>query len=196
MSIDKIEARIMTTAKMEAGAIISEAEDGARDRLEHHKSHEQHRFEKAAAAETARLRQLHESEVSSAKAANKLELLKLRAEIIEDVFAKAVEKFLANRGGDYEKWLASQLNSVEAQKGEIFAAPADKAKIAQLLADMKNSGRAKNLTLAAQPENKISGGIILRGERIDLDLSFDMKLSSLKEKLVPELAQMAFGGNE
>lgn len=191
MATEKIEQRVLETAKAEAEALAAEAKRKAEEQLEAAKAENEQRAAGAAEETRERLQQEHDQQTTSARAANKLRLLAHKSRILNDVFEAAVEQFIGDRGGNYEKWLAAQLDSVAGESGSIVPAEADRAGIEKLMTKHGGDG----LTLADEPL-PLRGGFMLQGEQIDIDLSLDAQLMDMKNGLLPELARRVFEGTE
>jgi len=187
MATENIEQRVLETAKAEAEEIAAEAKRQAEERLEAAKAENEQRAADAAEETSEKLRQEHDQQTTSERAANKLKLLAHKSRILEDILDDAVEQFIGDRGGEYEKWLAARLDSVAGESGSIVPAEPDRAVIEKLMA--KHGG--KGLTLADE-SLPLRGGFMLQGEKIDVDLSLDAQLTDIRNGLLPELAQKAF----
>jgi len=188
MSVESIEKKILGDARAEADRIVAEAESAAAAALEATTARNAARL--AAAVEEARAagEQRRHQKATSQRAAGKLHLLARRAELLDDVFDAAVDRFIADRDGAYRDWLTAQLASVAGRAGTVVPAESDRALIAELLADLKEA-TGPDLSDDNAP---FRGGFLLKGERIDLNLSLDARLADLKAGLLPELAKKAF----
>lgn len=187
MSTDNIEKKILETAKAEAEALAAEAKRQAEERVEAAKAENVQRAADAAEETGEKLQQEHDQQTTSARAGNKLKLLAHKSRILNDIFNTAIEHFIGDRGGKYEKWLATQLDSVAGQSGSIVPAEADRAGIEKLMAAHGGDG----LTLAEE-SLPLRGGFMLQGEEIDIDLSLDARLADMRNGLLPELAKKTF----
>ncbi len=192
MALENIRTRILEAAQAEADAVLRAGEAAARKQLDQAVAGNDARFKKAEAEIRARLRQQHDRDVTAANAANRLELLVQKSEILNQFFDAAVERFVGRRDGDYRQLLARQLDSVAGETGAVVAAAADRAAIEQLLAELKKQNRGAGLSVAEE-SRPLRGGFILQGEKTDIDLSLDTWLADVKEELMPEMARRAFG---
>jgi len=188
MSIENIEKTILGSARAEAEKLVAEATAEAEAALAAAKAESEERKESAQAETQAALEQERHQQETAAKAANKLRLLTHKAEILDEIFQAAVTRFIGDRSGGYSEWLVAQLRSVASERGEIVAAKPDRNAIAALLADR---AAADGLALA-DDSLPAQGGFLLRGEKVDLDLTLDTRLDAIRETLLPELAGRAF----
>jgi len=186
MDVQNIEKRILESARAEAETITRQAEEKARDLLESARASNEERAREAVEGARQALQQQHDQQVTSAKAADKLQLLARRAGILDEVFEKAVERFIGDRGGEYRKWLSARTDSVAGESGTVVPAEPDRPLIEELL-----STRDTGPTLA-EKSLPLRGGFMLEGDRFDLDLSLDTQLVERKTELLPELAKKAF----
>jgi len=189
MNTQNIEKKVLESAGAEAEKLVREAEEAARKRMAAAEAESERRSAQAVEETRTTLEQKLHQKTTSEKAANKLKLLTHKAAILEEVFARAVDQFIGDRTGDYRKWLSAQLQSVAGEKGTIVAAREDRPVILELLSDLK---KADGLSIA-EDSLPLCGGFVLKGEKVDLDLSLDTRLDELKAQLLPELAERAFG---
>ena len=187
MSVENIEKKIVESAKAEAEAIVAKAEEEATRRLDSAKAENEARAADTAEETRSRLQQEHDQKATSERAANKLKLLAHKSAILGEVFEAGVERFIGSRNGDYATWLAAQIESVADEAGEVVPAEPDREAIAKLLEKQGETG----LELA-DDSLPLRGGFVLRGEKIDIDLSLDSRLADMKGELMPELARRAF----
>jgi vacuolar-type H+-ATPase subunit E/Vma4 len=153
--------------------------------------------------ESARLRQAHaqrldamqaemerafDRETSSRRTEARLELLKVKNDILEEVFRRAFEGVLSLPGGGYERWLRGRLQAAPDVPGAVVSAnERDHGRLARLLTEVKG-GAAR---LDPRPV-AIRGGFILRGERADLDFSVEARMGEVRERLAQTLAAEMF----
>jgi vacuolar-type H+-ATPase subunit E/Vma4 len=189
MSIENIEKRVLDSANDEAARAVDDAKKQAKQQRDAAREKNRRRAEQAEQDARDEFQQKLEQQVTSARAANKLKLLGEKSELLDDIFHKAVEKFIGDRGGDYQKWLAGQVDAVGDAAGTVVPAEPDRAAVEKLVADRDG--------LSLSDESlPLRGGFMLRGEKIDMDMSLDTLLTDLRDQLVPELAAKAFTVNE
>ena len=187
MSTESIEKRIRADAEAQATKLVAQAEAEAAQRLD--AAQERSRQRTAAAAEAARTagEQRRQQQATARRAAGKLKLLALRAELLDEVFNAAAERFAAQRDGAYRQWLAAQLAAVAGKTGSVVPAERDRELIASMLPELDTDG----LTLS-ENNATLLGGFLLVGDRIDVNLSLDTRLAEVKAELLPGLAKRAF----
>ena len=191
MSVEKIERKILESARAEAERIVRRAEEEVRALLATAKTRSEKRAAEAVQDAKEALQQKHDQQVTSANAANKLKLLARKAAILDDVFDKAVETFIGKRDGAYHRWLAAQLDLVAGEEGSLVPAQEDRPALAELLSAQDRSGH--RLSDDSLP---LRGGFVLQGDRVDIDLSLDAQLVELKADILPELAAKTFPPGE
>ncbi len=188
MSVENIEKKILESAKAEAETALAQAEEQAKARLDAAKAENEARAADAAEETRERLQQEHDQRTTSARAANKLRLLAHKARILDEIFGAAVERFIGDRSGKYAEWFAARIESVANETGRILPAEPDRAIVEKLLD--KHGGKGLELADESLP---LQGGFVLKGEKVDVDLSLDSQLAEMKADLMPELARRAFG---
>lgn len=187
MSIENIQKKILESARAEAEAIVSKARTEAAERLQSAQAAEERRTAEMLNAARAALEQEFEQEVTATRAAIRLQILSLKAGLLEDAFARAVERIVGDRMGDYASWLARQVDAVRNLEGRIVPAPEDRKAIEALLAPHER-GRLE----LAEENAPIRGGFLLEGKLFDADFSLDTRLAEVRAALLPELADRAF----
>lgn len=187
MSLDNIETKIIDSAKAEADKIAREAQEQADERIKSAHAKNEKRAHNSVEQAHKALEQERDQHVTAARAAGRLKLLARRANILNEVFNAAVDRFVGARDGAYREWLSARLASVAKQKGVIVPAEADRKIISDLLEKQGGDG----LEIAAESA-PIRGGFLLKGDKMDIDLSLDTRLAETRSKLMPELARRAF----
>ncbi len=187
MSIANIQKKILESARAEAEVIVSKARTAAAERLESAQTGEERRAAETLNGSRTALEHKFEQEVAAARAANRLQLLSLKVALLEDAFARAVERVVGDRTGDYASWLAGQVDAVRNLEGRIVPASEDRKAFEVLLAP-REGGRLE----LAEESAPIRGGFLLEGEQFDADFSLDTRLAEVRAELLPELAGEAF----
>jgi vacuolar-type H+-ATPase subunit E/Vma4 len=191
MSIANIEKQVLDAARAEADEIIDQAQQAAQERLEEAETEHAARTERAVEAARTALQRKLDQEVTANRAANKLAILSKKAALLDDAFARAVERFAERRDETYQAWLRAQLDGVADQAGELRPATADRDRVAAALDELKQAGQAGGLELG-DANADARGGFVLAGDAYDMDLTLDRRLEALKAELLPELAKRAF----
>ena len=189
MGLENIRKRIVEDAGAEADALVARANEHAAKLADEARARNDERRRGALEEAEDTLRQHHDEQVTAARAANRLKLLGRRAELLNDVFDAAVERFVGDRKGDYRTWLSARLTSVAGEKGTIVPAAEDRGPLGELLEGLKG---ADGLQLGKE-SLPLRGGFVLQGEKADLDLSLDTQLAEAREELLPDFADRAFG---
>jgi len=106
MDIQNLIDRIIADARAEAKQIINDANVNAKENIEYAKTHRESVLKDAQ--ETAKKTVARTKEITQAEQdlANRLELLRLKTQIVDDVFSKAMQKvkynFRIEKKKDYE----------------------------------------------------------------------------------------------
>jgi len=187
MSIDNIEKKVLESAKAEAEKITREAQERADGRVKAARAKNEKRAHDSVEQARRALEQERDQHATAARAEGRLKLLARRADILNEVFDAAVDRFVAGRDGAYCEWLSERLASVAGEKGVIVPAEPDRKAISDLLEKQGGDG----LEIAAESA-PIRGGFLLKGDKMDIDLSLDTRLAETKGRLMPELARRAF----
>ena len=190
MTMKNMEAAVLHKAQDEADAILNDARQAAEARQ---------------ARESARLREAHQRRVDSMKAEreaalerdvgareteDRLKQLTVKNEIIGKVFSQAAEAVRQLPKDGYADWLKQQLLRVPKEfSGRVVTNEEDKPLAKRLLGELALNGQ---LSLSDKTA-RIKGGLLIEGDRVDLDFSVDTLLGALKESLAAEVAAKLFG---
>jgi len=188
MSVDRIEKKVLESARADAERLVGKAEAAARQHVESARAENERRTKEAVERAEAELKLRLEQQATSARAGKRLQLLEKKSALLDEIFRRAVEQFVGDRGGAYRTWLAAQLESVAGETGELVPAEPDREAVEQLLGALK---QGEGLTLADE-SLPLRGGFLLRGEKVDIDCSLDARLEELRAELLPQLAGKAF----
>ncbi len=176
---------LMQSAKKTAAAMVTEATEESeaavekiRAALETAKA--EHRKEADAAAEKAYRGRLKLGELEAGKVA-----LKAKQQCVTAVYDKVKEEILSLKASDYLA-LLSKLIAAECEDGdEIIAATSDGKTVTAEFVKKLSQSTKKKLTLSKE-KGEFRGGVILRGEKYDRDLSVDAIVEDLKSRTVTD----------
>ena len=188
MALTEVEEAILKKAQEEADAIIAEAEQKADAHLERESARLREEHERRIARTRAELEAALDRETGTRKTQDRLEILKVKNEIIEEVFRKTVEGIVSLPDGGYEKWLKGQISRLPRIDGaEILANDRDRETVGKIL------GETKIPMKLSEESAPIKGGFLVRGRDADLDYSVEALLGVLRESLAEEVAAGLFG---
>jgi len=117
--------------------------------------------------------------ISNAQLKAQHELLKTKWHIVDDIFQKAQEKFIAS--DEYINTIKDIISKNSDNNSEIIASKNDFDKLQKLLPNIK-------LTV----NEKLTGGLIIRTGRVDLNSTLDKIIQSLKNDLIIDLSKILF----
>jgi len=190
VSLSSLENAISKKVQDEADAILDQARKDADARFERESARMREEHERRITAARAELETTLERETSARKTADRLKLLTIKNEILEAVFAGAIEKIRRLPRDGYAEWLKRQLASLPPMTGSGIAVNALDAEVAKrLVAELPADA---GLSFDDEPA-RIQAGFIVRGEQADLDYSVEVLLGVLREKLAQQIATRLFG---
>ena len=188
--IEKITQRIQSDAQAEINGILGDANDEV-ERI-------QARFEAQAAAVEAELnaknekaaQQQEERIISAAQMEARKVQLAAKQEMVEQVYARALEKLCSMPEEQYVSVLAELLMKASSTGTEsvVFSEKDQKAGKAAV---EKVNAAGKKLTVAAETA-PMQGGFLLRGERIEVNCSFETLVRLQKMETAGTVAKMLF----
>lgn len=194
MSFDRVESAVIDEAKADAGEIIEEARRESEKIKARFREESERNFEEAAlqsenasARETARI-------IGLARQEGKLEVLRAKNQVIDNIFRKTAEKFGSLPEQDRIELITGWLNKLSPEiGGSVRVSPIDaKFFTSEFMASL-NSGRPSHgLFSSVTADERISGGFIIEGNNFTVDFTIDTKLKELRESFAGELARELF----
>ena len=193
MSLERIRETILSKARQEAEGVLSDARKRHEAQLAAARDSLQKEF--AARLERAKqqARQECDREAAHKRSQHNLALLKLRNSILNDVFDDAAQRLLALPDDEYRQYVRLRMGDVPAELGgELLCKKSDEKRLAPLVEEM-NKARPVDAQLKLIPgDTPALGGVILRTQKFELDLSLDTQLAQLRDELAPEVAKGLF----
>ncbi|NLW51247.1 MAG: hypothetical protein GXY85_10490 [Candidatus Brocadiaceae bacterium] len=193
MSLDHIRETILAEARAEAERILATAEEHKRQRLEAAREALTMEFERRRSRAEHELRQRADREIVARRAEHNLALLKQRNEMLNSLFDRAAERLAALPDDDYCAVVGRWMESLPADVGgRVLCNERDAERLAPLVERM-NEHRAADARLRLERhDGPLSGGVLFRAGRFEIDLSIESRLRRLRETLAPEVAELLF----
>lgn len=201
MSLEKLLEKIKNDAREESRRIMAEAEEeAARVRKE---AEEEARKESEAIARSFHTRAENErlKIISQARMEARIDLLTAKEQLLEEVFREASVAFRTLPVDKYRSWLkAVVLGSVVSGKEELVASLHDRELLAgglleELNGELRLKGKTAELSLAEETA-PFDRGVILRGEKVETNLSLEAVLQRLRQESEEEVSRILFGERE
>ena len=189
MTLKRIEDHILEKAQSEARAVTDAARQDAEARIRAGRDEIDRAFQADVARLEAELAQELERELAALGAERRMEVLRMKSDLLDRIFRRAAEKLAA--GPDYWKRVREEMKSLAGREGQVLCSPGHKTAVARILSELGRETGAKMPPLGEEPA-KITAGVVLRGKDFDMDLSLDAELASLREEILPELIRKAF----
>ena len=191
MSKEAIIERILSDAQAEAAAIVAEANARAEETIAQANARAEERRAETEAELAEKSQRIQEGRAAAARLDSQKILLAEKRRVLDAIYARAFEKLLA-LGEKESLGLIERLLVENAAKGEeiVFAKSFAYAESAAKLPVV----RERALKISSEKAD-IEGGLLLRGEACDKDLSFGAILSLDREEHQAELAQKLFREN-
>jgi V/A-type H+-transporting ATPase subunit E len=200
MSLEKIKKSILEEAKKEADHIFHESQRKKASVQAEAEENAQKEYQKRIEEEKDTLARDEERFRLECRALTSSEILRLKNRLLDEVFEKAAEEIARLDDRRYHDFIAKYL---QAHLSNIFhtivIGPQDRKRIS-------NDWISKIARSAKQPvkhnshfniiiSHDISGGFILKGDKIEIDCSLKQLLDDKKEELKLRISQALFGNN-
>ena len=189
MALMDMEQAVLRKAQEEADLILNEARTRADARFERESARLRQEHEHRVAAARSEMESALEREISARETDDRLKILKVKNEIIDEIFTRTVGSIRSLPDQGYERWLKAQLSRVsKALGGRVAVNERDAQLMARLIEGLPDN---PDLSLAAEPAH-IKAGFLVQGEQVDLDFSVEVLLSALRESLSRQIATRLF----
>lgn len=194
MSLEKIRQKIVEEAEEEAGRIIKDAEKRGRMAKEEAKRAAEERYKREIEDEKAALVLAEERACIKYKADMNAEVLRLKNQLIDEIFDKAVEKISKLENTKYLEVIARYFSeNLISGVDTLVISQKDKERVTEKWVDTILEKIHKGdfqLKIVTSPD--IQGGFILKGEKAEIDCSLEQIIADKKEELKPEISRVLF----
>lgn len=197
MSLDKVHARIMEKANLEASKIIEEVKAEIYKEIENFRKEQELKFEEAKKKVFIDLRNRFKMKLDVERInLERADLIEKR-EILDALFRKVEEELLSINSDQYFKFLSSLLKrDIPAGKSTIFLNKKDLEVYGKKLSNFLKKELSKSRESAISEQNvDIKGGCIIKGEEVEINDSIEVILEDLKEKYEIEISKELFKEN-
>ncbi|MEW6382325.1 MAG: V-type ATP synthase subunit E [bacterium] len=194
MSLEKIRQKILEEAEAQASRIIREAEEKVRMAREEAGRNAEARYKAEIENEKTALALEEERLLTEYRANTSAEVLRLKNQLIDEVFDKAIERILQLEDRKYLDIIARYLaENLTFGVDTLIISQKDHGRITQdwVNALLKKT-RKEGLRLKIVTSHDIQGGFILRGEKAEIDCSLQQIIADKKEELKPEISRVLF----
>ena len=197
MSLDKVHARIMEKANLEASKIIEEVKAEIYKEIENFRKDQELKFEEAKKKVFIDLGNRFKMKLDVERInLERADLIEKR-EILDALFRKVEEELLSINSGQYFKFLLSLLKrDIPAGKSTIFLNKKDLEAYGKKLSNFLKKELGKNRESVISEQNvDIKGSCIIKGEEVEINDSIEVILEDLKEKYEIEISKELFKEN-
>ncbi|MCQ2969075.1 MAG: V-type ATP synthase subunit E [Clostridium sp.] len=197
MSVNNITSKILRDAEGRKESILATAEEEKNNILSKKvasaKELEKEILEKAE----IEARSKRERAISGAKLKARNEKLAAKQEVIEEVFSKSVETLCKLSDTEFVKFVEDSILSLDIYGDESLVLNKDGQKIvskeiiAEINAKLKSKGLKGEIKIS-ETVGSFRGGFILEKGGVEVNNTFEALVSSLKDELEFEVAQVLF----
>lgn len=195
MSIEKILAKIKDDARKEADEIKGRAEAKASRIIEDAKQQASDTKKQLIDEGKEEASRYKERQISMAALDFRKKVLEEKQKAIDLAFEKAMERLVSLKDQNYLELLEELVfESAEVGDEELILSPDDQKKLYQgfiesLNVKLNSSGKKGELKIAGETRD-ISGGVILRRGKVEINSSFESLIDSLRDELEAEVSKL------
>ena len=188
--VEKITSVILSEAKERAEKIVSDATEAKENKLNALKNRLAEEQSAREIATEKECESVTQRRLTVAGLDARMQTLSAKRAVMDEAYALAVEKILSSK--QYETFYSS-LVAKHAGDGDVFViSKGDNKRFDEewLSGIIKTSG--KKLSLAKE-YIEANGGVILRADSCEIDLTLDALMSEIKEKYENKVLEVLFG---
>ena len=190
--IETIIQRLNTDAKAETDALLDKARQEAAAVAARYQAQADKEVADLAARNQRTAAEREERLVSAAQMEARKTILAAKQAVMEEVYAKALEKLRSLPQDRAVEVLASLLNEAAPQgKGEVLFSAQDRETVGRAAVDAANAQNGGQLTLSGETAN-IPGGFILRNGSIEVNCAYDTLIRLQKTETAGQVARQLF----
>ena len=191
--IETIIQRLNTDAKAETDALLDKARQDAAAITARCQAQADKETADLAARNQRAAAEREERLVSAAQMEARKTILAAKQAVMEEVYAKALEKLRSLPQDRAVEVLASLLNEAAPQgKGEVLFSAQDRETVGRAAVDAANAQNGGQLTLSGETANS-PGGFILRNGSIEVNCAYDTLIRLQKTETAGQVARQLFG---
>ena len=191
--IETIIQRLNSDAKAETDALLDKARQDAAAVTARCQAQADKETADLAARNQRTAAEREERLVSAAQMEARKTILAAKQAVMEEVYAKALEKLQGLPQDRAVEVLASLLNEAAPQgKGEVLFSAQDRETVGRAAVDAANAQNGGQLTLSDETAG-IPGGFILRNGSIEVNCAYDTLIRLQKTETAGQVARQLFG---
>ena len=191
--IETIIQRLNSDAKAETDALLDKARQDAAAVTARCQAQADKETADLAARNQRTAAEREERLVSAAQMEARKTILAAKQAVMEEVYAKALEKLHGLPQDRAVEVLASLLNEAAPQgKGEVLFSAQDRETVGRAAVDAANAQNGGQLTLSDETAG-IPGGFILRNGSIEVNCAYDTLIRLQKTETAGQVARQLFG---
>ena len=193
--IEKITGQIGADVQKEIDALMADAKAKAEETAQRYEAQAKREAEALLERGEKRAAEHEDRLVSTARLEAKKQVLAAKQALVEQAFDQALEQLLALPEQDYMDLLARlAVSAVTTGQEQVALSQKDRARYGKQIVTRANDklGEKGRLTLAGE-SRPIRGGLILVGDRVEVNCSFETLIRLQKESMTAQVAQILFG---
>jgi len=192
--IEKISQKILAEAQERAAGMTAEAEREAKSLLDEARAAAEKECAEIRAAAEQRAQTAAELAQQNAAAEGRRRISAEKNVMINRAFELAQKKLLELPDGEYTVLLARlAAQAYEGGDAELVFSEKDRGRCGQAVTDAANAALGGAHLRLAEDAAPISGGVILRRGKIEINCALEVMIRLLSEELSPQISECLFG---
>lgn len=193
MTVERIREAVLSEAREEAEEIDSEARSRQQERLESAKQELEEEFQERFEEARRETERRCERRVLQKRAEHNLALLRKRNAILDDLFDRAADQIRQMPDEQYRELIAGWMQEVPSDTpGRLLCNEEDEERLRPLIQQINDEREAEAALELVPGDRPEEGGVIFSTEKFEVDMSVETRITDLRERLAPEVAQQVF----
>ncbi len=192
MSVENITQKILSEANSYAENSIKTAENQSAEIINKAKHEADSIISDIAEKSNTEIDVIKSRKISAGKLQERKMILAAKQDSVKKSFDKALEKISTMSEDKYINYLVEEISKIPNCEGEIILNEKDKKKIGEKLVKAVNEKLKGDKVVLGKSTVQTKGGFILRNGDIEVNNTFEMILSSIREGLTFEVANELF----
>jgi len=193
MSLENITQKIIADANDYAADVVGKAKEEAKNITEEYESHAEKEYDQIVESAYVKANDiLHRANTQGMKE-KRINIISTKWEYLDNAFSSAVQLMCQLPSEEQMRFIVSLIEKYQHSEAELIFNSADRDRLGNEVVEAVNSTPGGFKVKLSEQTGDFSGGVILKEEGAEANLTFDAIVASNREKLEEEVSAILFG---
>jgi len=193
MSLENITQKIIADANDYAADIVGKAKEEARAITDEYESFAEKEYNQIIESAYVKANEvLHRANTQGIKE-KRINIISTKWEYLDNVFSSAVQLMCQLPSEEQMRFIVSLIGKYQHSEAELVFNSADRDRMGKKVVAAVNSARGGFKVMLSEQTGDFSGGVILKEEGAEANLTFEAIVASNREQLEEEVSAILFG---